>query len=450
MEQIGISVIIPVYNGEQYLRQCVDSVLNQTFREIEVICVDDGSTDGSLGILNEYARQDSRVTILQQRNLYAGAARNNGMSRAVGKYLMFLDADDFYEENFLQVMYETAEKYAADIVICNINYYDEATGSVTKRQLPEESIDEIQAQKVFNRHVIPDQLFQVANGWPWDKIYRSDFVRESVIEFASTRTANDGFFVITALAKAERIVKVMDYLIYYRTNNTSSLSNTREKSWHCGFEMLYDIQERLQREGIYEELERTFLVFALKYLVWSIDSVKSWTGKQKILQCIQTEWRERIGMDDKPQEYYSCYTSQYERYMEIKDCSFDEFVDGEINRRINLARQPLIKSLREKSWVFPYQKVPKACRIVLYGAGKMGQAYYEQVELTGYCEIVLWMDQKFATEQPSKDCGWIKELRTKKYDYIVIAIAQDRLVEDVIQQLRQWNVPGEKIISIKE
>lgn len=90
-----VSVIIPVYNVEPYLKQCMDSVVGQTLKDIEIICVDDGSTDGSLDILKEYATEDSRIQIIEQKNAGAGAARNNGMRHATGKYLSFLDSDDF-------------------------------------------------------------------------------------------------------------------------------------------------------------------------------------------------------------------------------------------------------------------------------------------------------------------------------------------------------------------
>ena len=97
---VKVSVIIPVYNVEPYLKQCMDSVVGQTLKDIEIICVDDGSTDGSLDILREYAAEDNRIQIIEQKNAGAGAARNNGMRHATGKYLSFLDSDDFFEPTY--------------------------------------------------------------------------------------------------------------------------------------------------------------------------------------------------------------------------------------------------------------------------------------------------------------------------------------------------------------
>ena len=105
-----ISVIIPVYKVEKYLRRCVDSVLAQTMTEIEVLCVDDGSTDSSLDILHEYAAKDSRVTVYTQDHQFAGAARNLGIKHAAGKYLLFLDADDIFDPQLVAKSYTRAEE----------------------------------------------------------------------------------------------------------------------------------------------------------------------------------------------------------------------------------------------------------------------------------------------------------------------------------------------------
>ena len=120
---IKVSVIIPVYNVQAYLRQCMDSVTGQTLRDIEIICVNDESTDDSLQILEEYVAKDKRVQIITQKNAGAGAARNNGMRHAKGKYLSFLDADDFFEPDMLEKAYEQAEKDQSDFVVYKSDQY---------------------------------------------------------------------------------------------------------------------------------------------------------------------------------------------------------------------------------------------------------------------------------------------------------------------------------------
>lgn len=128
MDDIKVSVIIPVYNAQEHLEECLKSVTGQTLRDIEIICVDDGSTDNSLNILEKLAAEDSRIIIKRQQNLFAGAARNNGMESARGKYLEFWDSDDYFEKNALEVLYNKCENEKADICICAAYTVDGKTG----------------------------------------------------------------------------------------------------------------------------------------------------------------------------------------------------------------------------------------------------------------------------------------------------------------------------------
>ena len=129
-----VSVIIPVYNIEEYLSQCLDTVLNQTLKEIEIICVDDGSTDNSLDILINYAKRDKRMTILKQENLHSGVARNAGISVAKGNYLSFLDSDDFFELDMLEKMYNKIFEKNSDIIICRCKSIDLNNGKFDEKK----------------------------------------------------------------------------------------------------------------------------------------------------------------------------------------------------------------------------------------------------------------------------------------------------------------------------
>jgi glycosyltransferase involved in cell wall biosynthesis len=119
-----VSVIMPVYNVENYLRQCLDSVINQTLRDIEIICIDDQSTDGSLGILKDYAAIDPRIRIITQKNAGAGAARNTGLKVAKGEYLSFLDSDDFFELDMLEKAYHACSTNNLDFVVFRSDKFD--------------------------------------------------------------------------------------------------------------------------------------------------------------------------------------------------------------------------------------------------------------------------------------------------------------------------------------
>ena len=301
MENI-VSVIIPVYNVENYLVQCIDSVQAQTFRSIEIICIDDGSTDKSLFILQEYVKKDSRIKILQQQNAGAGAARNTGLSVASGKYLSFLDADDFFEPDMLEKAVASLEKSEADFVVFHSDQYQEDTSQfVYKPYVVCDSA--IPPYRPINFRNLTDNVFKVFVGWAWDKLYRTDFVRRYSLSFQEQRTTNDMRFVFSALVLANRIEVIPDLLAHHRTNNKSSLSNTRERSWRCFYDALISLRENLCKYELFGELEQDFVNYALHFSLWNYETI---TGEKKehLFNMLRTDWLKYLGVMDKTDSYF--------------------------------------------------------------------------------------------------------------------------------------------------
>ena len=131
---VKISVVLPVYNVANYLRKCLDSLVNQTFEDFEVICVNDGSTDLSLGILEGYALSDSRFKIISQENKGLSGARNTGIQHVQGKYVLFVDSDDWLEENALEELYNHVKGFDSDITMFKFRYYNEDTNEFSENQ----------------------------------------------------------------------------------------------------------------------------------------------------------------------------------------------------------------------------------------------------------------------------------------------------------------------------
>jgi glycosyltransferase involved in cell wall biosynthesis len=225
-----VSVVIPVYNAEKYLAQCLDSILHQTLKEIEIICVDDGSTDKSLEILKEYAQRDKRITILGQKNLYAGVARNAGLSVARGEYLSFLDSDDFFESDMLAEMYTKSMDLDLDICVCNADIYDEkdkqhqvAPWLLNVGLIP-------QNKNVFNKYDLGSNVYKFTTPAVWNKIYKRDFVLKHKLLFQNLSTCNDIGMGISAISFADRIGIVDKVFVHYRCNSNVQISHTRNKS----------------------------------------------------------------------------------------------------------------------------------------------------------------------------------------------------------------------------
>ena len=223
---IKVSVIMPVYNTAQYLRATLDAVLSQTLREWELICVDDGSTDGSLEILNEYANRDGRIKVYTQENQFAGAARNAGFAEAIGDYVIFWDSDDLFHETALERMYETIVRDDADVCVCGGCWYIEDRewllpnqGYLNMTRIPE-------TKRPFSRDDIPDTILNFSGTSAWNKLYRRGYLLDEGLVFPPYRTYEDVCFSILSVALADKITVVDEELFFYRRGRVGSLIYT--------------------------------------------------------------------------------------------------------------------------------------------------------------------------------------------------------------------------------
>lgn len=250
---VDVSVVVPVYNTELYLNQCVDSLLAQTLKNVEFIFVDDGSTDRSLEILREYQQKDPRITILQQKNQFAGVARNNGMKAATGKYIIFVDSDDFFEPTMLEEAFNCAEVNQAEIVMFDYNLYDQQTKQIEERQFRNIEDD------VFTLQRFGDKFFRYYDAVPWNKLFLRSFVMTHQLQFQPIPKYNDNYFVYIAGFLAKRISYCRKRLVYYRINNNSSLQGNRGKNKELFIVPLLAIKKELKERNLYtQEVEKAF------------------------------------------------------------------------------------------------------------------------------------------------------------------------------------------------
>ncbi|MDO4184537.1 MAG: glycosyltransferase [Rhodospirillales bacterium] len=205
-----ISVIVPVYNTAQYLPQCLDSIINQTFNDIEIICINDGSTDTSLEILNRYAIKDTRVKIIDQTNHGAGYSRNEGIKKASGEYIAFIDADDWIDEAFLEKSLNTAKEYDADIVETTKSYNVYSDNNVklfNKKNAKGFTYEE----NYFRRDVI------------WDKLFKTEFIKKHDITFPNGLCHNDAFFLLQCLFFNAKTTLDNEAIYYHNKANETSI-----------------------------------------------------------------------------------------------------------------------------------------------------------------------------------------------------------------------------------
>lgn len=315
MDNIKVSVILPVYNGEKYIKKCMESLIGQTLKEIEIICVDDGSVDGTLEALKAYENLDN-VTVITQENAGAGAARNKGMSYAKGEYLSFLDADDIFEKDMLEVAYNKAVEDKADMVVFNSDQYYEDMQEYKKADWTLRYA-KIPPYTPFKHRQMTDNVFKVFVGWAWDKLFLKEFVDRYSLKFQEQRTSNDMFFVFMATVLSNRITVVPKdkVLVHQRRNNAVSLSNTREKSWQCFHEALKKLKQGLVEHGIYKEVEQDYINYALHFSLWNLNTVSK-TVYDDMLNKLKNEWFTEFGITGKP-EIYFYNKKEYNQYMEL-------------------------------------------------------------------------------------------------------------------------------------
>ena len=312
---VKVSVIIPVYNAEKYLKQCLNSICRQTLQEIEIICVDDGSTDNSLNILQEYANADTRIQVLTQKNQGAGAARNYGLRTARGLYLSFLDADDFFEPNMLEEAINAIELYSADFIVFESDQFHMDTNSYVKPSWVVRHKD-IPPYMPFSYLSLTDNVFKTFVGWAWDKLYRKSFIDRHNLWFQEQRTSNDLLFVFSALVLANRIAVIDKILAHQRRGGKESLSVTREKSWHCFYDALIALRKRLKDENIYWKLEQDFINYALHFSLWNLRTLAEPT-KQLLKEQLCKEWFKELGIAGKEKSYFY-NQSEYEEYLKVR------------------------------------------------------------------------------------------------------------------------------------
>ena len=303
MENPKISVIIPVYNAERYLQQCLDSVLNQTLRDIEIICVNDGSTDSSHEILEEYAKRDNRITVILQENMNAGDARNTGLRVAKGEYLSFLDADDFFSPVMLEHAYQEAFKNQLDLIVFRTERYWEKEDKFQKIEWTVKK-DLLPQRKIFSAYEIDRDFFSCILGYTWDKLFRRELVQQKQLSFQSQAVFNDSYFTYTALLEAKRIMVLDEVLVYQRKRaSKDSITDRRSKFFDCGYKLLIQLKRYLIRTNRFVRYEKDFVNYAAHLLLIDLSN-KHGNVKQEMLDRMRDSWLNELGLCGRNSNYF--------------------------------------------------------------------------------------------------------------------------------------------------
>lgn len=311
-----VSVVMPVYNAAGHLAECLDSVAGQTLTDIQIICVDDGSTDDTGEILDRYAQKDARFQVFHQENLGPGPARNFGLARAEGEYLIFLDSDDLFDHRLLETLVLAAQRTHADVTVCRSSAFDSESGDA----LPSEGLLKtgvLAGREVFSPGEVRDVLFQFTHGWPWDKLLRTEFIRRQGLTYPALPNSQDMVFIFPALALARRISVIGERaLIHHRMNRKSSVSNSRMRALEAPWQALCMCRKILKEKGCLEQFEESLLHWAMGFLIWHLNSLSDPEAQERCYQLLRREWFPQIGFDRYPARGY--FRADYLKYTLIR------------------------------------------------------------------------------------------------------------------------------------
>lgn len=314
---VKVSVLIPVYNASEFLDDAFDCLLNQTFTDFELICVNDGSTDDSLRILNEYATKDSRVKVIDKENGGCGSARNRALEEATGEYVYFFDPDDILEKNTFKLAYDNAIKNNSDVVIFKANIFDKE--GISNRQIFFYYNKTIEKEKFDNltKDDVKDYILQGGYA-PWSKLYRKEFLDSyDDFKFDLGLAFDDVPFHVKTLLRAKRLSFINKYLYHYRVDNVNSVNSTSSNGFDI-FRIIDIVEGILKSENYFDELKKEFYLFKTRHILLYIIS----TDSDEYFRMARERFK---SIDKKYIEDNSYLSPRYDLVLEYTD--FGEFKD---------------------------------------------------------------------------------------------------------------------------
>lgn len=293
-----ISVIVPVYNVEKYLSRCLESIINQTYKNIEVVCIDDGSPDKSINILKQYEKKDKRIKIIRQENKGLSGARNTGIKKSNGEYIFFVDSDDWLPENAIELLYKTIEKDKSDICIGNlVKTYPKKN----KEKKLKKMTNSIFTLTSYLEYSIKNKNFtaNVVN-----KLYRSKIIKQSKILFKEKILYEDFFFVIQYFSYTRKISMIKENVYYYYLERSDSIVNNINKGDLDSFQNVADIENFLINNNHEEILNLKY--FQNYIFEWLLSATVSKLFKSRNIELTEKMY-ELIRNNKVFKKYYKLY-----------------------------------------------------------------------------------------------------------------------------------------------
>ncbi len=267
-----VSVILPVYNVGKYLRQSLDSLINQTLKDIEIICINDGSTDDSYDILEEYKKKDNRIKVIHKENKGTGAARNDGLRIATGECIGFVDPDDWVKPNMFERLYNLVKEKNLDIAMCMPDGYDEKNAvNAPFPYFVDANFENIPDDKIFNWRDLSPFSYPMC---VWNKLYTKELFDKYNIDFAEGLDFEDHKVIFGTLLTAERMFFIREKLYVYRFNREGSVLTDNNARLIDHIEIFNIVENLMKETNTYNILRFDFLTYKIHNLLYYYGMIK--------------------------------------------------------------------------------------------------------------------------------------------------------------------------------
>lgn len=381
-----ISVIVPAYNAEKYLKECIDSILCQKYTNLEIIIVNDGSVDKTSEIMEEYAIKDSRVRVItHENNQGLVRARFSGVDCAQGEYVTFVDADDWISEDmYSEMMSEITDE---DVVISGIVRYHHEQKIIIETPYFDNKIYELEGIK---KDIIPYMLWDdKIEGWKLDpslctKLFKKELLWKSLDRIKDRRWyyGEDAAVIYPLMLDSKKIAVKRQAYYFHRQRPLSKIA------------------PYILDEGFYESVFQLY-----NYL-------------KKIFVSV-----------DKYENLLYQLDNHYMKSVSLRKCIYKQ---------------------KKKQEVFPFWRIPKNAKVVIYGAGHVGTIYVQQNEKIEYSEIVLWVDKNYGEKKEGKEISSPDKISCCDFDYIIIAVKNYYAAQEIKENICSQGIGEEKIIFASE
>ena len=292
MQKTKISFVVPVYKSENYIRRCLDSLVEQTLSDIQIVCVNDGSPDNSLSILKEYEAKYSNFKVISKENGGVWYARLDGVKAADGEYIGFLDADDFVEKDFAKLMYESVVKNQSDIAVCGFKRIDEKTKKVLSQEMKHSS------SRIIYMDNNPEEIISI-NTALWNKIYRRDVLKATFNVQSPPRILEDAMFISLVYINAHKISFVDEYLHNYMVIDGSAMHSLKSNDIEKIKSSMLEVKEEYIKANLGKDMMEILSSFVFLHLgismmlnVYTFDKANFKAEYKQILEYLDANFKE--------------------------------------------------------------------------------------------------------------------------------------------------------------